>query len=32
ADMWLPEYDNYAISVEVCPKENKREFKPAPTW
>ncbi len=32
ADMWLPEYDNYALDIEVCPKENKREFKPAPTW
>ena len=32
ADMWLPEYENYALDIEVNPKENKRKFKPADTW
>ncbi len=32
ADMWLPEYENYALDIEVNPDDNKREFKPADTW
>jgi len=32
ADLWLPEYDNYAIGIEVNPDDRKRELKPAESW
>lgn len=31
-DLWLPEYDNYAIGIEVNPNNRKRKLKPAQTW
>ena len=31
-DLWLPEYDNYAIGIEVNPRNRKKKLKPAQTW
>jgi len=31
-DLWLPEYGNYAMGIEVCEDEKIKVIKPAPSW
>jgi len=31
-DLWLPEYENYAMGIEVCKDGKPRVTKPADSW
>lgn len=31
-DLWLPEFGNYAMNIEVCKDDKPKKIKPAPLW
>jgi len=31
-DLWLPEFGNYAMNIEICEDDKPKKIKPAPTW
>ena len=31
-DLWLPEFGNYAMNMEVCKDDKPKKIKPAPYW